>query len=622
MVSFFKKYKTPVLSFLFLLAAWIIQFQFSFSGQVYVYLPLYGISYLIVGGPIWINAMKSIKNGTIFGEFLLMGIATIGAFALGKYAEGVAVMLFYTVGEEVQHGAVHKAKHSIKKLIDQQPDEAMVERDETTQRVHPSDVKIGEIIRVKPGEKVPLDGELVTDEAAFNTAALTGESKPVNRKAGEDIWAGSINQDTPVRIRVTQGYQDTKLANILSLVQEATKRKAPTQQFITKFAKIYTPAVVWLAVAITVVPWLFVNNYVFQDWLYRALIFLVVSCPCGLVISIPLGYFGGIGAASKNGILLKGSDFLDRLRKLDTLYFDKTGTLTKGTFSVQKVTSLNGIAESELLRLAASLEKQSTHPIGRAILKQSGGADFDEVSDQQEVAGKGLTGQVAGREVAVGNERLMEQLNIPLPENGSFNDPHTYIHVAVDNEYTGFITISDELKEDSKEAIMQLRKRNIKELAMLSGDKQEVVDYISGEIKLDAAYGELLPEDKYSRLEQVLGSGKTVGYVGDGVNDAPVITRADVGMAMGGIGSDASIETADVVIQTDQLSKIPTSIDIANFTHRIVWQNIGFALGVKVLVMVLAAFGMATMWEAVFADVGVALIAVANAIRIQQKSFS
>lgn len=622
MISFLKKYKKPAVAFILFAGAWLIEFGFSFTGKAYVYLPLYGLSYLIVGGPIVVRAIKAVPKGTIFGEFMLMSIATIGAFALGKYAEGVAVMLFYTIGEELQHGAVHRARHSIKKLLDEQPDRATVERDGATEQVHPSKVEIGEVIRVKPGEKVPLDGELITEEAAFNTAALTGESKPMNRKAGEEIWAGSINQDSPVRIRVTQGYKDTKLANILSMVREASKRKAPTQRFISKFANVYTPAVVWLAVAITFGPWLFVNHYIFQDWLYRALIFLVVACPCGLVISIPLGYFGGIGAASKHGILLKGSDFLDQLRKLDTLYFDKTGTLTKGTFSVQKVTSLNGIEESELLRLAASLERQSTHPIGKAILSQAGGADLEEVDSQQEVSGKGLTGRIAGRQVAVGNERLMNQLAVAIPENGTFDHPHTYIHVSVDEEYAGYITISDELKEDSREAVRQLRKRNINEMAMLSGDKQEVVDDIADELGLDTAFGELLPEDKYNRLEKVLGSNKTVGYVGDGVNDAPVITRADVGLAMGGIGSDASIETADVVIQTDQLSRIPTSIDIAHFTHKIVWQNITFALGIKVLVMVLAALGMATMWEAVFADVGVALIAVANAIRIQQKSYS
>jgi len=622
MSSFLKKYKKPAAAFVLFAVAWVIEFGFSFAGKAYVYLPLYGICYLIVGEPIVVGAIKAIPKGTIFGEFMLMSIATIGAFALGKYAEGVAVMLFYTIGEELQHGAVHRARHSIKELIDQQPDQATVERDGATEQVHPSKVDIGEVIQVKPGEKVPLDGELVTDEAAFNTAALTGESKPMSRKSGEEIWAGSINQDSPVRIRVTQGYQDTKLANILSLVREASKRKAPTQRFISKFAKVYTPTIVWLAVAIVFAPWLFVSHYVFQDWLYRALIFLVVACPCGLVISIPLGYFGGIGAASKNGILLKGSDFLDQLRKLDTLYFDKTGTLTKGTFSVQEVTPFNGIEESALVRLAASLEQQSTHPIGKAILNRANGSGLAKVEDQQEVPGKGLRGQVAGKQVAVGNEQLMKQLNIAMPESGTFDHPHTYIHVAVDDEYAGYITISDELKEDSKKAIKLLRNLDVKKMAMLSGDKQEVVDHIASELELDNALGGLLPEDKYNRLEQVLGSNKTVGYVGDGVNDAPVITRADVGLVMGGIGSDASIETADVVIQTDQLSKIPTSIDIANFTHKIVWQNIAFALGVKVLVMLLAALGMATMWEAVFADVGVALIAVANAIRIQQKSYN
>lgn len=619
---FLNKYKEAVVSAVLLVAAMIVEFGLSFEGQSYVSLVLYVLSYLAVGGPVWRKAYRSIRNGTIFGEFLLMGVATVGAFALGKYAEGVAVMLFYTVGEYVQHGAVHKARHSIKKLIDQQPDVAIVERDGSIEQVHPSKIKLGEVIRVKPGEKIPLDGDLLSCEASFNTAALTGESKPVSRKQGEEIWAGSINGNSPVRIRVTREFRDTKLANILSMVQDASKRKAPTQRFISRFAKVYTPVVVWLAVAITLGPWFFVDHYIFREWFYRALIFLVVSCPCGLVISIPLGYFGGIGAASKNGILFKGSDYLDRLRKLDRLYFDKTGTLTKGIFSVQDIKTFNGISNLELLRHAASLEKQTTHPIGNAILNKINGTELYEVTDQQEMSGKGLTGKINGKRVAVGNARLMNQLEVSVPVNGNLNAPWTYIHVAIEDEYAGYIMISDELKEDSKEAVEQLRKRNIRELVMLSGDNQEVVNYISGELGLDAAYGKLLPEDKYGHLEKVLSPGRTIGYVGDGVNDAPVITRADVGVAMGGIGSDASIETADVVIQTDQLSKIPVSIDIANFTHRVVWQNIGFALGVKVLVMVLAAVGMATMWEAVFADVGVALIAVANAIRIQQKSYT
>ncbi|TYP94952.1 Cd2+/Zn2+-exporting ATPase [Fodinibius salinus] len=620
MMTFFKKYKEAVASALFLAAALIVEHGFSFAGQAYVYLPLYGLSYITVGGPVWIKAFKSIKNGTIFSEFMLMGIATVGAFAIGEYAEGVAVMLFYMVGEYAQGNAVQRAKQSIKTLIDQQPDTATVEHKGTTKNVHPSEVGIGEIIQVKPGEKVPLDGKLLTETASFNTAALTGESKPMSRDLGDEVWAGSINQDRPVRIKVTSGYEDTKLSNILTMVQEATKRKAPTQRFMTKFASIYTPIVVWLAVALTLVPYLVVENYVFQDWFYRALIFLVVSCPCGLVISIPLGYFGGIGAASRNGILFKGSDFLDQLRKMETLYMDKTGTMTEGNFEVRKIHPVNGYSQDELLALAASLEQDSTHPIAKAILNRINGQPLHTVENQQEISGKGLKGTINGKTIVVGNSDLIEQQGINI-SSSDFNDPYTYVHVAEDGTHVGTISIADQIKEDSKQAIGDLRKHGVNEIVMLSGDNQEVVDHVSRKLSLDRAYGGLLPDEKYHHVKQALKPSQTIGFIGDGINDAPVITLADVGIAMGGIGSDATIETADIVIQTDQPSKIPLAIDIANFTHRVVWQNIGFALGIKILVMVLAVVGIATMWEAIFADVGVALIAIANAIRIQ-KSYS
>lgn len=621
MMSFLQKYKKITASTFFLAAALIVEHAFSFSGQPYVYLPLYGLSYLSVGSTVWLKAFKSVKNGTIFSEFLLMGIATVGAFAIGEYAEGVAVMLFYMVGEHLQHGAVHRARHSIKKLIDQQPDTAAVERDGDIELVSPSSVEIGEVIHVKPGEKVPLDGELVTEKASFNTAALTGESKPVSRKARDEIWAGSINQDTPVKIKVTSDYKDTKLSNILSMVQDAAKRKAPTQRFMTKFAKIYTPAVVWLAVALTFLPYFFVQNYIFQDWFYRALIFLVVSCPCGLVISIPLGYFGGIGAASRNGILLKGSDFLDQLRTMDTLFMDKTGTLTEGSFEVQAVHPVNGYSKDELLTLAASLEQQSTHPIAKAILNKTNGQPMYDVKDQQEVSGKGLKGKVHQKTILVGNRDLLDNHGIEI-SSGNFSSPNTYVYVAENGTHIGTISIADRIKDDSQRAVEKLRKCGVNELVMLSGDNNEVVNDIAGKLGLDRAHGSLLPDEKYDQVEQALHPSKTIGFIGDGVNDAPVITLADVGIAMGGIGSDATVETADVVIQTDEPSRLPTAINIAHFTHRVVWQNIGFALGVKILVMVLAAIGMANMWEAIFADVGVALIAIANAIRIQRNNFS
>lgn len=616
MISFLKKYKEVAAATALLVAALIVEYGTSFSGQVYLYLPLYLLSYLAVGGPVWVKAFTSIKNGTVFSEFLLMGIATVGAFAIGEYAEGVAVMLFYMVGEYVQHGAIHRARHSIEELLNQQPDIATVERNGITEEVHPSQVQKGEIIRIKPGEKVPLDGKLITEKASFNTAALTGESRPMSRERGEEIWAGSINRDTPVQIRVTAGHRDTKLAHILEMVQDASKRKARTQRFMTRFAKVYTPIVVWLAVALTFLPYFMVDNYLFREWFYRALIFLVVSCPCGLVISIPLGYFGGIGAASRNGILLKGSDFLDLLRKMKVLFMDKTGTMTEGSFEVQEVIPVNGYSKEELIRLAASLEQHSIHPIAKAILNQTNGQDLPVIENQQEISGKGLRGMVNQKEVAVGNRDLMNDLQVTLAENKP-DDPNTYVHVAEDGRHVGTITIADCIKDDSKQAIERLHRLGVEEIVMLSGDNQEVVNHIAGKLGLDKAYGGLLPDEKYEYVKKALSPSKTVGFVGDGVNDAPVITLADVGIAMGGIGSDASIETADVVIQTDQPSKIPTAIEIAHFTHRVVWQNIGFALGIKILVMVLAGLGIATMWEAIFADVGVALIAIANAIRVQ-----
>lgn len=618
MNTFLKKYKEAVISFVALVGALLVEHVIIFEGSQYVYLMLYGLSYLAVGGSVWIKAFNSLKNGTLFSEFFLMGIATVGAFAIGEYAEGVAVMLFYAIGEYAQHGAVHKARNSIKKLIDQQPDVATVERDGETLELHPSKVNNGDIVLVRPGDKVPLDGELITDHASFNTAALTGESKPMTINSGEEVWAGSINQDTAVRIKVTSSFKDTKLSNILNMVQEASKRKAPTQRFITRFAKVYTPIVVWLAVAITFLPYLFIEPYVFQEWFYRALIFLVVSCPCGLVISVPLGYFGGIGAASGNGILFKGSDYLDQLRKMNILFMDKTGTLTKGSFEVQSVQTYNGISENELITYAASLEQQSSHPIGKAILGYKKVLELYQVENQQEISGKGLKGTISGKNILVGNLDLLKEHQVKITNN-DHTEPYTYVHIAIDGEHAGTISIADEIKEDSNQAIKELKERGIQKLVVLSGDNQEVVSYIAKQLGLDEAYGNLLPDEKYKHVEEAIGKGNVVGFIGDGVNDAPVITLSDIGIAMGGIGSDATIETADVVIQTDQPSKLPIAIDISKFTHRIVWQNIGFALGIKMLVMTLAAFGIATMWEAIFADVGVALIAIGNAIRIQSR---
>lgn len=617
-MEFIKKYYEVFWSAIFLLAALTFQYLITFQGNEVVFLSLYLISYLFVGGPVWIKAFKSIQKGTIFSEFLLMGIATVGAFILGEYAEGVAVMLFYMIGEYAQGNAVRKARHSIESLINQQPDVATVERNGVTEEIHPSEVQPGEIIQVKPGAKVPLDGELLTNRASFNTAALTGESKPMSRNAGEEVWAGSVNELVPVRIKVTKGYEDSRLSDILNMVQEASQRKAPTQRFMTRFAKVYTPIVVWLAAALTFLPWLFVEPYIFEDWFYRALIFLVVSCPCGLVISIPLGYFGGIGAASQNGILLKGSDYLDQLRKMKTLFLDKTGTLTEGVFEVQEIHPANGHKTSHILKLAASLEQHSTHPVAKAILSFTNGQELPGAIDIQEIPGRGLKGTIGQEEIMVGNRKLLEENDISVFEIDN-DKPSAFVYVAADGKHIGTILISDKIKTDAAQALQELRDLGVSKLIMLSGDNQETTDAIAKQLGIDQAFGGLLPDGKYNQVNEALQSDHVVGFVGDGLNDAPVITLADVGIAMGGIGSDAAIETADVVIQTDQPSKIPRAIRIAKFTHKVVWQNIGFALGIKVLVMALATVGLATMWEAIFADVGVALIAIANAIRVQKK---
>lgn len=616
MLHFLKSYREASVSALFLVIALLFQHVIAFNGSQYVSLSAYVISYLSVGGPVWIKAFQSLKNGTLFSEFFLMGIATAGAFAIGEYAEGVAVMLFYMIGEYAQAGAVQKARGSIRKLMDEQPDIATVKRNGDLVDVHPSEVEPGEIIVVRPGSKVPLDGLLETPAASFNTAALTGESVPTTVTEGNEVWAGSINQQTPAEIKVTRGYRDTKLANILELVQKAAQRKAPTQRFITRFAKVYTPIVVWLAVGLTFLPYFFVGNYLFEEWFYRALIFLVVSCPCGLVISVPLGYFGGIGAASQNGILLKGSDYLDRLRRMTTLYLDKTGTMTEGSFQVKSVQTFNGISDQKLLSYTAALEQYSTHPIANAIVQHYNGKQLHESQSHSELAGKGISGTIDNKQIFAGNSDFMEESGVDLhPDYGA--EPFTTVHVAVDGTHAGTITIADRVRSDSRDAVNDLHSLGIRKIVMLSGDSQPVVSHIAAKLGIDKAIGNLMPDQKYAIVEKALRKDTVTGFAGDGINDAPVITLADVGIAMGGIGSDAAIETADVVIQSDQPSKIPLAIRISKFTHRIVWQNIGFALGIKILIMALATIGLANMWAAIFADVGVALIAIANAIRVQ-----
>jgi len=528
-------------------------------------------------------------------------------------------MVFYTIGEWFQDAAVRRAKASIKALLDIRPDEVTVLRSGSTQVINPKEVELGETIQIKPGEKVALDGELISEKASFNTAALTGESRPDTKYKGEQVLAGMINLNTVSDVKVAALFKDSKLSKILEMVQDATARKSQTQLFISRFAKVYTPIVFFLALAVIVVPYFFVDDYVFREWLYRGLVFLVISCPCALVVSIPLGYFGGIGLASKNGILFKGGNFLDVMTKVNTIVMDKTGTLTKGVFKVQQVKP-NGIDEKELVRLTAALEKNSTHPVGNAVVAYAGDAVGNTTATNvEEVAGHGLKGTIDGKEILAGNLKLMKKYNISYPDELE-NLVDTVVVTALNNKYAGYITIADEIKEDAATAIKEMHELNIKTV-MLSGDKQAVVNHVAKKIGIDEAYGDLLPENKVEKVQKIKSEGKHIAFVGDGVNDAPVVALADAGIAMGGLGSDAAIETADVVIQTDQPSKIATAIEISKATKKIVLQNISLAFIVKAIVLCLGAGGLATMWEAVFADVGVALIAILNAVRIQKMKF-
>ncbi len=579
----------------------------------------YIVAYIPVGWPVLVKGWKSILKKDVFTEFFLMGIATLGAFAIGEYPEAVAVMLFYAIGELFQDAAVNRAKRNIKALLDIRPESAAVQRGGRLVTVHPEQVQVGEIIQVKPGEKVPLDGEMLSERGSFNTSALTGESKPTTYQKDEKVLAGMVNLDQLIELKVTRLFNESSLARILELVQNATTRKAKTEQFIRKFARIYTPIVTFLAVGLAVLPFFFVKDYVFADWLYRALIFLVISCPCALVISIPLGYFGGIGAASRKGILFKGSNFLDLMTKVNTVVMDKTGTLTKGVFEVQKAVTI-GQDTSDWLSLTASMETKSTHPIAKAIVAYAKKQHhlIVEPEQQEEIAGHGLKGKVSGKFVLIGNQKMMDKEGIIIRE-GAASEVNTVIHVAVDGKYAGYLVIADEIKEDAAQAIRDLRKAGVKELVMLSGDKGNVTLDVAKKLGIDKAYGDLLPKHKVEKLEELKkDSGRVIAFVGDGINDAPVLALADVGIAMGGLGSDAAIETADVVIQTDQPSKIATAIQLGKQTKRIVWQNIGLAFGVKLIVLALGAGGLASMWEAVFADVGVALLAILNAMRIQR----
>ncbi|MCC6582821.1 MAG: cadmium-translocating P-type ATPase [Chitinophagales bacterium] len=619
--STFRMFLPAIISLALLLIAIVFDnyiTQSWFTG--YIRIAWYIVAYIPVGFPVLKEAFESISKGEIFSEFLLMSIATIGAFAIGEYPEGVAVMLFYAIGEVFQTLAVKRAKANIKTLLDQRPDTVTVLQNNEAKTVKAETVNIGDIIQLKSGEKLGLDGELLSETASFNTAALTGESKPDTKQKGEIVLAGMINLNTVSQIKVTTAYKDSKLSKILELVQNATAQKAPTELFIRKFAKVYTPIVVFLAVAICVLPMLFVSDYVFRDWLYRALVFLVISCPCALVISIPLGYFGGIGAASRNGILFKGSNFLDIIANIQNVVMDKTGTLTKGVFHVQEVNIKTEFNKDEILQMVNALESQSTHPVATAIQKYVGNVNTSiQLTNVEEIAGHGLKANINGKELLVGNFKLMDKFNISYDVNTD-ELVYTVIAIAYDKKFAGYLTIADEIKEDAQDAVNKLHSMKVK-TTMLSGDKTSVVKFIADKLGIDNAFGDLLPVDKVNKVKEIKDKNETVAFVGDGVNDAPVVALSNVGIAMGGLGSDATIETADVVIQNDEPSKIAMAINIGKQTKRIVWQNIGLAFTVKAAVLILGAGGLATMWEAVFADVGVALLAILNAIRIQRMKF-
>ncbi|WP_346931327.1 heavy metal translocating P-type ATPase [Clostridium sp.] len=587
-------------------------FNFSF----YVELSLYLVSYLLVGGEVVLRALKNIRGGQIFDENFLMSIATIGAFAIGEFPEGVAVMLFYQLGEIFQGMAVNRSRKSIAELMDIRPDFANLKMGSDIKKVSPEEVNIGDIIVVRPGEKVPLDGKVIEGNSMVDTSALTGESVPREVEVGDNVLGGVINKNGLLTIEVEKEFGDSTIAKILDLVQNASSKKAPTENFITKFARYYTPAVVFSALALAILPPLFISGATFSEWIYRALAFLVVSCPCALVVSIPLGFFGGIGGASKNGILVKGGNYLEALNNVEVVVFDKTGTLTKGVFKVTEIQPQGNVTRDELITYAAFAESFSNHPIATSIVKAySKEVANESIENYEEISGHGVKAIVLGKEVLAGNYKLMNKENISYAQVETIG---TVVHVAVNKEYAGYIVISDEVKEDSAKAIKDLKEIGVKKTVMLTGDNKVVGTKVAKQLGLDKVYSELLPDQKVEKLEvldkEKSSKGKLI-FVGDGINDAPVLARADIGIAMGGVGSDAAIEAADVVIMTDEPSKIASAIKIAKKTRTIVMQNIVFALGIKSIILVLVALGLGTMWEAVFGDVGVTLIAVLNSMR-------
>lgn len=597
------------------LILFLIALSINFNNE-WINNTIYIISYIIVGLEIVRKAIRNIMRGKVFDENFLMTVATIGAFGIGEFPEAVAVMLFYQVGELFQSYAVDKSRKSISSLMDIRPDFANVERKGKLEKVDPDDVKIGEIIVIKPGEKVPLDGYVIEGKSSLDTKALTGESLPREAIEGEEVLSGCINLNGVIKVEVTKEYGESTVSKILELVENASSKKSKSENFITKFAQYYTPIVVAIAVILAILPPLIIERATFSDWLYRALSFLVVSCPCALVISVPLSFFSGIGGASKMGILIKGSNYLEQLANTEIVVFDKTGTLTEGVFEVQKVKAID-ISEEELLKATAYSENYSNHPIALSV-KKAFGKEIDEkqIINTQELSGLGIVARIREQDVLVGNEKLMKERQI---EFSKCNDIGTILYVAIERKYVGYILIADKIKEDSIETIKNLKKNNIKQTVMLTGDRKNVGESVAKKLGLDKVYTELLPAGKVEKVERLLKEKSEKGklaFVGEGINDAPVLAISDIGIAMGGLGSDAAIEAADVVLMTDEPSKIVNAIKLSKKTMKIVRENIVFAILVKVLVLILSAFGLSTMWEAVFADVGVSVIAIINALRV------
>lgn len=599
-----------IIAFILFVIALTISFPNEWINKV-----IYIISYAIIGLEIVWRAIKNIIKGKVFDEHFLMTIATIGAFAIGEFPEAVAVMLFYQIGELFQSYAVNKSRKSIASLMNIRPDFANLKRNNQIIKVNPEEVKIGESIIVKPGEKIPLDGVIIEGSSMIDTSALTGESIPRQVKINDEVLSGCINQNGLLTIKVTKEFGESTVSKILDLVENASNKKSKSENFISKFAKYYTPIVVITAVILAFIPPFILKMGTFTDWLYRALTFLVVSCPCALVMSIPLGFFGGIGGASKIGVLIKGSNYLEALSKTEIVVFDKTGTLTQGVFEVQKIETIE-TSKEELLKLTAHAESYSNHPIAISVKKAYGKEINNNIIEKiEEISGMGITAKIDGKDILVGNDKLMKEKEINYTK---CNEIGTILYVAIQNKYAGYIVIADKIKQDSKKTIEELKKNNIKKTIMLTGDKKEVGEIVAKQLGIDAVYTELLPNEKVEKMEKLLQEKTTTGrlaFVGDGINDAPVLALSDIGIAMGGLGTDAAIEAADIVIMTDEPSKIVDAIKISKKTMRIVKQNIVFAISIKVAVLILSAFGLSTMWEAVFADVGVSVIAILNSLR-------